>query len=63
MFSLVCNGFYLLFTIFFDDAAYSEHSELVEIVVERLVFKWNIKKSVPIPLQLKKYVIFKNRNM
>ena len=63
VFSLVCYGFYLLFT-FFSDAAYSEYSYLVEIVVERSVFVCNIQKSVPRLLQLKKYyVTFKNRNM
>ena len=48
---------------FFGDAAYSEYSYLVEIVVD-LIFECNIQKSVPGSLHLKKhYVIFKNRNM
>ena len=32
---------------FFSDAAYSAHSQLVEIVVERSIFECNIQKSVP----------------
>ena len=48
---------------FFSDAADNEHSYLVEIPVERSIFECNIQKSVPRSLQLKKYVIFKNRNM
>ena len=48
---------------FFSDAAYSAHSQLVEIVVERSIFECNIQKRVPRSFQLKKYVIFKNRNM
>ena len=55
LFTILCYGFYLLFTIFFSDAADNEHSQLVEIPVER--------SNVPRSLQLKKYVIFKNRNM
>ena len=47
MFSLVCDRFYLLFTIFFSDAAaYSDHSYLVEIVVERSIFECNIQNFV-----------------
>ena len=38
---------------YFSDAAYSEHSYLVEIVVERTIFECNIHKSVPRSLQLK----------
>ena len=53
---------YCLLT-FFSDAAYSKHSYLVEIVVEHSIFKCSIQKSIPRSLQLKKYVIFKNRNM
>ena len=72
MFSLVCYGFYLLFIClfiqliylsFFSDAAYSEHSQLVEIVVERSIFECAIQKGIPRSLQLNKYVIFKTRNM
>ena len=49
---------------FFGDAAYSEHSYLVKIVVERSVFECNIQKSVPRSLQLKKYcVVLKNGNL
>ena len=47
---------------FFSDAAYSEHSYLAEIVVERSIFECNIQKSIQLSSQLKKYVIFKNRN-
>ena len=54
MFSLSCYGFYLLFTIFFSDAADNEHSYLVEIPVEHSVFECNIQKSVPRSLRLKK---------
>ena len=61
--SMVCYGFYLLFTIFFSHAACNEYSQLVEIVVERSIFECNIQKRVPRSFQLKKYVIFKNRNM
>ena len=48
---------------FFSDAAYSEHSQLVEIVVERSIFECAIQKGVPRSLQLNKYNIFKTRNM
>ena len=54
---------YICLLSFFSDAAYSEHCQLVEIVVERSIFECNIQKSDPRSLQLKKYVIFKNRNM
>ena len=37
---------------FFSDAADNEHSELVEIPVERSVLECNIQKSVPRSLQL-----------
>ena len=52
MFSLVSYGFYLLFTIFFSDAADNEHSYLNETPVECSIFKCNIQKSVPRSLQL-----------
>ena len=48
---------------FFSDAAYNDQSQFVEIVVERSVFECNIQKIVPRSVRLKKYVIFKNRNM
>ena len=48
---------------FFSDAAYSEHSQLVEIVVERSIFECAIQKGVPRSLQLNKYNIFKTRSM
>ena len=48
---------------FFSDAAYSEHSQLIEIVVERSIFECNIQKSVPRSLQLKIHYVFKKRNM
>ena len=52
--SCVMVSIYCLLS-FFSDAADNEHSQLVEIPVER--------SNVPRSLQLKKYVIFKNRNM
>ena len=55
--------FILCLLSFFSGAADNEHSYLVEIPVERSIFECNIQKSVPRSLQLKKYVIFKNRNM
>ena len=48
---------------FFSNAADKEHSKLVEIPVERLIFDCNIQKSVPRSLQSKNIVVFKNRNM
>ena len=48
---------------FFSDPASNEHSQLVEIPVERSIFQSNIQKSVPRLLQLKKYVTFKNRKV
>ena len=48
---------------FFSNAADNEHSKLVEIPVERSIFECNIQKSIPLSLQLKNIVIFKNRNM
>ena len=54
MFSLVCYGFYLLLTNLFSDAAYSELSQFVEIVVKRSIFECNIQKCVPRSLQLNK---------
>ena len=52
VFSLVCYGFYLLFIIFFSDAADNVHRYLVEIPVERSIFESNIQKSVPRSVQL-----------
>ena len=40
---------------FFSDVAYSEYSYLVEIVVEDLIFEYNIQESVPGSLHLKKH--------
>ena len=57
MFSLVCFGFYLLFTNFFSYAADKKHSQLVEIPVGRSTFEYNIQRSVPRSLQLKKYYV------
>ena len=47
----------------FSNAADSEHSKLVEILVERSIFECNIQKRVPRSLQLKNIVILKNRNL
>ena len=60
--SCVMVSIYCLLS-FFSDAADNEHSQLVEIPVERSIFQCNILKSVSRSLQLKNIVIFKNRNM
>ena len=60
--SCVMVSIYCLLS-FFSDAADNEHSQLVEIPVERSIFECNIQKSIPLSLQLKNIAIFKNRNM
>ena len=52
-YAIVSYGYYLLFTIFFSDAADNEHSQLVELPGERSIFECNILKSVPRSSQLK----------
>ena len=47
----------------FNNVSDSEHCELNEILVERSIFQYNIQKSLPRSLQLKKNVILKNRNV
>ena len=64
LFAVQRNVFISLLWFLFSDAASNEHSQLVEIPVERSSFKYNIQKSIPRSLQLKKYyVTFKNRNV
>ena len=46
---------------FFSDAVDSEHNQLVEIPVEHSIFKFNVQKSVPTSLQLKKYCYFQRQ--
>ena len=49
---------------FFSDAADNEHSQLVEIPVERSIFECNIQKKRSKIITIKKYyVIYKNRKM
>ena len=54
-FNVFISLLWFLFIVYylFRGAAYSEHSYLVEIVVERSIFECNIQKSVPRSLQLK----------
>ena len=60
---LVLWFLFTVYYLFFSDAGDNEHSQLVDIRVERSIFKCNIQKSVPISLRLKNIVIFKNRNL
>ena len=43
----------------FSNASDSEHCELNEILVERSIFQYNIQKSVPRSLQLKKMLFWR----
>ena len=53
IFSLVMVFTYYLLS-FFSNVSDSEHCELNEILAERSIFQYNIQKSVPRSLQLKK---------
>ena len=54
LFAVQRNVLISLLWFLFSGAASNEHSQLVEIPVERSSFKCNIQKSVPRSLQLKK---------
>ena len=63
LFAVQCNVFISFLWCLFS-AAGNEYSYFVEIPVERSTFKFNIQKSIPGSLRLKRYyVTFKNRNV
>ena len=48
---------FIVYSLFFSDAAGNEQSWLVEIPVERSIFECNIQKSVPVLSQLKNIML------
>ena len=56
-FAVQHNVFISLLWFLFSYAAGNEHSKLVEIPVECSIFKFNIQKSVPRLLRLKKILL------
>ena len=54
---LVLWFLFIVYYLFFSDVVDNEHSYLVDIPVERSIFKCNIQKSVPRSLQLKNIML------